>query len=139
MFPAEVGQMARPKSKQRPKLLTEVELELMTVLWQTEKATVREVMELLPGSRKLAYTSVSTILRILEKKKLVRARKEGKAHIYSPAVSKSDYESRSLRHLVDKVFDGTPSAMVLRLLDDEGLSAEELREIQARLKERLDR
>ena len=131
--------MARPKSKTRPKLLTEVELELMTALWQAGHATVREVMERLPKGRKLAYTSVSTILRILEKKKLVRARKEGKAHIYTPAVSKSDYESRSLRHLVDKVFDGTPSAMVLRLLDDEGLSPEELREIQRRLKERLER
>lgn len=131
--------MARPKSKNTPKLLTEVELELMTALWQAGQATVREVMELLPRGRELAYTSVSTILRILEKKKLVRARKEGKAHVYVPTVSKADYESRSLRHLVDKVFDGTPSAMVLRLLDDEGLTAEELREIQARLKERLDR
>jgi predicted transcriptional regulator len=131
--------VARPKSKTRPKLLTEVELELMTALWQAGEATVRDVMERLPKGRELAYTSVSTILRILEKKTLVRARKEGKAHVYSPAVSKSDYEGRSLRHLVDKVFDGTPSAMVLRLLDDEGLSVDELREIQQRLKERLER
>jgi predicted transcriptional regulator len=131
--------MPRPKAKTRPRLLTEVELELMTALWQVGAATVREVLDLLPKERKLAYTSVSTILRILEKKKLVRARKEGKAHVYSPTVTKSDYESRSLRHLVEKVFDGTPSAMVMRLLDDEGLSAEELREIQSRLKERLKR
>ena len=130
--------MGRPKNPTEPKLLTDVELELMTALWQAGEATVRDVLELLPAERKLAYTSVSTILRILEKKKLVRARKEGKAHIYAPTVSKSDYESRSLRDLVDKVFDGTPSAMVMRLLDDEGLTAEELREIQARLEERLD-
>lgn len=129
--------MARPKNKSRPKLLTEVELELMTSLWQAGEATVREVMALLPRGRVLAYTSVSTILRILEKKKLVRTRKDGKAHIYMPAVSKADYEGRSLRHLMEKVFDGTPSAMVMRLLDDEGLTADELREIQARLKERL--
>ena len=129
--------MARPKKTSRPKLLTEVELELMTSLWQAGEATVREVMELLPRSRALAYTSVSTILRILEKKKLVRTRKDGKAHIYMPTVSKSEYEARSLRNLVEKVFDGTPSAMVMRLLDDEGLTADELREIQARLKERL--
>ncbi|ANM31055.1 transcriptional regulator [Acidobacteria bacterium Mor1] len=130
--------MGRPKKEAEPKLLTDVELELMTVLWQTGEATVRDVLEQLPANRQLAYTSVSTVLRILEKKKLVQTRKDGKAHLYAPAVSKTDYESRSVRDLVDKVFDGTPSAMVMRLLDDEGMSAEELREIQARLKERLE-
>jgi len=129
--------VARPKGKERPRLLTEVELELMTALWQAGEATVRDVLELLPFDRKLAYTSVSTILRILERKKLVKARKVGKAHVYRPAVTKSDYETRSLRHLMDKVFDGTPSAMVMRLLDDRGLTTDELRQIQALLEERL--
>jgi len=131
--------MARPKSKARPRLLTEVELELMTALWHLGEATVRDVLELLPADRHLAYTSVSTILRILEKKMLVKTRKVGKAHIYTPALTKSDYESRSLRHLVDKVFDGTPSAMVMRLLDDRGLTKDELRQIQALLEERLQK
>lgn len=131
--------MARPKRNRRPKLLTETELELMTALWQAGEGTVRDVRERLPKHRDLAYTSVSTILRILEKKKLVRARKDGKAHVYAPTVSKAEYEDRSLRHLAEKVFDGTPSAMVLRLLDDEGLSHDELREIQQRLMERLER
>ena len=131
--------MARPKGKARPRLLTEVELELMTALWHSGEATVRDVLESLPPGRKLAYTSVSTILRILEKKKLVKARKVGKAHVYTPALTKSDYESRSLRHLVDKVFDGTPSAMVMRLLDDRGVTKDELRQIQALLEERLQK
>jgi len=129
--------MGRPRRTSRPKLLTEVELELMSALWQLGEGTVRDVLDQLRKGRNLAYTSVSTILRILEDKKLVKSRKIGKAYAYRPAVSKSEYERRSLRHLVDKVFDGAPSAMVLRLLDDEGLSRRELREIQRMLKEKL--
>jgi predicted transcriptional regulator len=129
--------MGRPRRTGRPKLLTEVELELMSTLWQLDEGTVRDVLGLLPRGRSLAYTSVSTILRILEGKRLVKSRKVGKANVYRPTVSKSVYESRSVRHLVDKVFDGTPSAMVMRLLDDEGLSSDELREIQRMLEERL--
>ncbi len=129
--------MGRPRRTGRPKLLTEVELELMSTLWQLDEGTVRDVLGRLPRGRSLAYTSVSTILRILEGKRLVKSRKVGKANVYRPTVSKSVYESRSVRHLVDKVFDGTPSAMVMRLLDDEGLSSDELREIQRMLEERL--
>jgi len=117
--------------------LTEVELELMSTLWQLGEGTVRDVLGRLSRGRNLAYTSVSTILRILEGKRLVKSRRHGKANLYRPAVSKSEYERRSLRHLVDKVFDGTPSAMVMRLLDDEGLSRTDLREIQRMLGERL--
>ena len=130
--------MGRPRRTSRPKLLTEVELELMSTLWQLGEATVRDVLGRLSKGRNLAYTSVSTILRILEGKRLVKSRKVGKANLYRPAVSKSEYERRSLRHLVDKVFDGTPSAMVMRLLDDEGLSRAELREIQRMLGEKLE-
>ncbi len=130
--------MGRPRRTSRPKLLTEVELELMSTLWQLGEATVRDVLGQLSKGRNLAYTSVSTILRILEGKRLVKSRKGGKANLYRPAVSKSEYERRSLRHLVDKVFDGTPSAMVMRLLDDEGLSRAELREIQRMLREKLE-
>ena len=129
--------MGRPRRTSRPKLLTEVELELMSTLWQLGEATVRDVLAHLAKGRNLAYTSVSTILRILEGKRLVKSRRNGKANLYRPAVSKSEYERRSLRHLVDKVFDGTPSAMVMRLLDDEGLSRTDLREIQRMLGERL--
>ena len=129
--------MGRPRRTSRPKLLTEVELELMSTLWQLGEGTVRDVLAHLAPGRSLAYTSVSTILRILEGKRLVNSRRNGKANLYRPAVSKSEYERRSLRHLVDKVFDGTPSAMVMRLLDDEGLSRAELREIQRMLGEKL--
>lgn len=111
-------------------LLTETELELMSVLWQLESATVREILERLPESRKMAYTSASTIVRILEKKGVVGSLKTGKTHIYSPILKKEDYEKKTLNHLVDNVFDGAPSGLVRRLIKDSKISKEELAEIK---------
>ncbi len=129
--------MGRPRRTRRPKLLTDVELELMSTLWQIEEGTVRDVMARLPRGRDLAYTSVSTVLRILEDKKLVRTRRQGRGHLYRPAITKSEYESRSVRNLVDKVFEGAPSAMVMRLLDDEELTLDELEKIRRLFEEKL--
>ncbi len=126
------------KSEPRPeKLLTEVELELMGILWKINEGSVNEVLLHLSPDRKLAYTSVSTVLRILEQKGVVGNRKEGRGHIYFPLLGKVDYEATSLHHLVDKVFDGTPSSLVKRLFDSEKMSAEDLREIQSLLDQRL--
>src|SRR5689334_13213250 len=102
---------------QGEKLLTEVELELMTIVWKLGEATVADVLEQLPLDRTLAYTSVSTILRILEQKGALAARKEGRGHIYVPTIKKSEYEAKTVRHVVNKVFDGTPIALVKQLLD----------------------
>ena len=129
--------MGRPRRTRRPKLLTDVELELMSTLWQIEEGTVRDVMARLPRGRELAYTSVSTVLRILEDKKLVRTRRQGRGHLYRPAITKSEYESRSVRNLVDKVFEGAPSAMVMRLLDDEELTLDQLEKIRRLFEEKL--
>lgn len=133
--------MARPKRDGNPDLLTEVELELMSALWDLGEGTVRDVLGRLPAGRDLAYTSVSTIVRILEKKGLVTSRKAegGRAHLYRPTLPKQEYEGRSVRHMVDKVFDGTPAAMVRRLIDDEGLTRDELRDIERALREKLER
>jgi len=118
------------------RLLTPAELELMAILWSLEEASVAEVIERLPRSRGVAYTTVSTILRILEQKGFVVSRKEGRGHLYSPRVSKEAYETKSLKQLVNKVFDGAPSALVRRLLDENALSREEIHEIQAMLNKR---
>jgi predicted transcriptional regulator len=128
--------MVQKKSKTEVKLLTETELELMTILWRIGQGSVHEVMEGLTSDRDLAYTSVSTILRILEQKKFIQSRKEGRGHIYSPLVLKDHYEGASLQHLVKKVFDGTPSAMVRRLLETDDLSEEELQSIRALVNQR---
>ena len=94
------------KSKES-RLLTETELELMTIVWKLGEGSVADVIAYLPKGRDLAYTSVSTILRILEQKEVLGARKEGRGHVYFPLLQKEDYEARTLKHVVEKVFDGT--------------------------------
>jgi len=130
--------MGGTKSKNKiEKLLTDVELELMNILWRLGEGSVNDVLEELPRERKLAYTSVSTILRILEQKEVLSSRKQGRGHIYIPLIKKNEYESKTVKHLVDKVFEGEPSALVLRLLDTKKLSAEDLSEIKKMLNERM--
>ncbi len=120
------------KNKDTPsKLLTETELELMSILWRIGEGSVADVIGELPQERDLAYTSVSTILRILEQKGVLEARKEGRGHIYVPLLEKSDYEAKTVRHVVDRVFDGVPVALVRQLVDSGQLSSSDLKELKA--------
>lgn len=112
------------------KLLTKVELELMKHLWELGEGTVNDVMVALPDDRKLAYTSVSTILRILEQKGVLHSRKQGRAHIYTPTIERENYETNSLMNYVKTVFDDTPAMLVKRLLDTESLSDNDIEEIK---------
>lgn len=123
--------MKKSKAKEAEgKLLTETELELMVILWKLEEGSVSEVMEHLSKERDLAYTSVSTILRILEQKGILKTRKEGRGHIYIPQVKKSEYEAKTVKHVVDRVFDGTPVALVRQLLDSVKLNEKDLKELK---------
>ncbi len=110
--------------------LTPVEHELMEILWKLGQGTVRDVMSLLPANRNLAYTSVSTILRILQQKNIITAEKIGKQHIYKPLLSKEDYASHSVKKMVNQVFSGNSVNLVAYLVDHHGLSNEEIDAIQ---------
>ncbi len=125
----------RPKKKSE--MMTEVELEFMSRLWDLGEGTVRDVLDALPTSRPLAYTSAATILRILEQKQFVTSTKQGKTFSYTPALTKDSYQSRSLKNLSEKLFDNTPVSLVARLVDDYDLSEEALDEIRALLDRRL--
>jgi len=127
--------MVLRKRKQGDRLLTDVELELMTIIWNQGKTTVKEVADALPKTRPLAYTSVATVMKILEQKGYLRCRKHSHAHTFSPLVEKAAYEKSYLEHVVDNVFDGEPVALVQRLLTAKRLSAAELRAIEATLQE----
>lgn len=118
------------------RLLTDVELELITPLWQLGEGTVHDVLRTLPSARSLAYTSVSTVLRILVGKGVLVVRKEGRGHVYVPLVSKAEYEATSLRHMVQHVFDGAPDALVRRLLQAEELDEQKIAAIRAVLRRR---
>ena len=102
----------------------------MSVLWRIGEGTVNEVMAGLPPTRKPAYTSVSTILRILEQKGVLATRKEGRGHVYVPKISKADYGKKTLKHVVNRVFDGTPVALVRQLLGSVPMKAEEIAELK---------
>ncbi len=117
------------------KLLTDTELEMMRVLWAKGEGNVNEVLAELRAERDLAYTSVSTILRILESKGFLRSRKDGRAHVYRPTLAKSDYEARTLRHVVHHVFDGESVSLVRQLLGSGQVRAEELAELRKLLDE----
>ncbi len=132
-----IGAMAK-KSGGKPlqKPLTATELEMMNVLWRLGPSSVHQVVEALRPQRELAYTSVSTIIRILEQKGYVLSRKEGRGHLYEAAVAKEAYQVASLQHLVSKVFDGTPTLLVQRLVDSEQLDPEELDRIRRALRKK---
>ena len=132
------AQKVKAKHKSHPveKLLTEVELELMSIIWKRGEAAVNDVLESLPSGRHLAYTSVSTILRILEQKEVLKSRKEGRGHVYVPLLRKEDYEAKTVRHVVDKVFDGTPVSLVRQLLSMVALSESELSELRKLLEKK---
>lgn len=118
------------RSKKENKQLTDVELEMMNIIWHIEPCTVHQIMEHLPKERDLAYTSVSTMVRILEQKNFVKSTKDGRGHIYSAAVSREEYETISVSSFVKNVFQGEPSQLVMRLLASDQLSKEDLEQIK---------
>lgn len=116
--------------RRRSEMLTDVELEFMVSLWEIGTGSVRDVMAALEGETKRAYTSVATILKILEDKGYVRSERKERSLIYSPVIQRADYEGRSLKNLSDSLFGGTPTALVARLVDNEDLTDEMIQEIK---------
>lgn len=129
--------MVQRKKIKLEKLLTEVELELMNAVWSLGECTVKDVQEALPKDRDLAYTSVATVMKILEQKGALKSEKKERAHTYQSLVSRSDYEAMSLNHLRANVFGGDPTSMVMRLLNDSDISQKEMETIRSLIEERL--
>ena len=116
--------------------LTDVEHEFMEILWNLGEGTVQDVLDALPQNRDLAYTSVSTILRILEQKKILGIRKLGRKHIYRPLLSKQVFANHSVEKLLHDVFEGDSVGLVSFLLDKKPISMEEIKQIQKLLNEK---
>jgi len=125
--------LARKKSPN----LTEAELRLMDVIWEKGQATVGEVAEALPRDLGLAYNTVLTTLRILEEKGYLRhtKAKEGRAFVYQALVGRDEASRSAVRYLVSRFFRNSPELLVLNLLEDEELTARELRRIRALIAE----
>ena len=114
--------MARSKST----TLTEAELRIMNVLWERHSATVHEVLEALPAKPALAYNSVLTIIRILEKKGYLKHVKDKRAHVYTPQVDRKDATRFEVRHLVSRFFGNSHEQLLLNVLEETSIDAEEL-------------
>jgi predicted transcriptional regulator len=125
--------MLLPPSKSAT--LTEAELRLMDVLWTKGPGTVQQVLESLPTHPALAYNSVLTTIRILEKKGYVTHTKDGRAHVYAPVIERKDATRSEISHLVSRFFKNSHELLLLNILEDKRLDREELK----RLRELLDR
>ena len=121
----------RPKSR----TLTEQELEIMKVVWELHTATVRDVYEALLRRRKIAYTTVMTMMNILEEKGYLKKRAEDKAHVYRPAQAKAKVIRAMVQEFVERVFNGSAEPLLVHLVKDRHLSPEELEKIARAIKE----
>lgn len=113
--------------------LTEAELRIMEVLWQRKSGTVQQVLEGLTQKPALAYNSVLTIIRILEKKGYVEHVKDGRAHIYAPVIAREDARRSEVRHLVSRFFKNSQDQLALNILEERGLDRTEIERLKQML------
>lgn len=122
-----------------PKSLTPLEALIMDVVWDHGEVTVRQVQHALHPKRQLAYTSVLTMMQVLERKNVVRSRREGRANVYQATVSRTRFGLRSASDVVNSFFAGSVPAMVSHFADADSLSAEDLRQLEAIVSEATKR
>ena len=109
---------------------SELELQILGLLWEQGPMTVREVLERLSDGKDRAYTTVLTILQIMAKKKFVRRQTDGRAHIYTARVTREEVTGPLLSGLVHHAFGGRATAAMAQMLDASELDAGELRQLR---------
>jgi BlaI family transcriptional regulator, penicillinase repressor len=115
---------------------TDRELDIMTVLWERGPSTVAEVQKALGDP--LAYTTVLTLLRVLEEKGHVSHVEEGRAHRFVPLVDREQASGSALRRIKERLFGDSAELLLARLIDDESLSSEEIERLRDLLERRLE-
>ena len=113
------------------KIFTDREMEIMRIVWELGEASARQIQERLGAGRH--YNSVMTIIRVLEKKRRLMHREEGRAHIYRPAESQEKSRSRVLRELVKHVFGGSSTSLVLHLAETGELTKEDIEDVRRKM------
>jgi BlaI family transcriptional regulator, penicillinase repressor len=114
-------------ARRRTRLLTEREAEIMRLLWERGSATAEEVRSALNGEPH--DSTVRTLLRVLEAKGHIRHTTQGKTYVYRPVMAQDKAQRTALRNLLARFFGGSAESLVLRLLEEEHLSAEDLEEL----------
>ena len=115
-------------TKKRDAPLTPLELEIMTVLWTNGESNVQAVQQALP--RELAYTTVQTVLNILQRKGRVKRTKHDRAFFYKPIVSRSEVAQSALRDMVKRMFGGSAESLVMSLVETRELTPKKLEHLQ---------
>ena len=105
----------------------------MKIVWEFESATVRDVYEALLKRRKVAYTTVMTMMKILEQKRYLKKTQADRAYVYRPAQPKTQVVGAMVREFVNRVFNGSAEPLLVHLVEEHNLSQEDLEEI-ARLR-----
>jgi BlaI family penicillinase repressor len=122
----------RPPSK----TLTDQELEIMKIVWVRQTATVRDVYEALLERRKVAYTTVMTMMKILENKGYLHRKQVDRAYVYRPAQPKNQVIGKMVRDFVNRVFNGSAEPLLVHLIEDRRLTGDEIEEIRRLIGER---
>jgi predicted transcriptional regulator len=110
--------------------LTDAESDVMAVVWRLRRASVNDVLTAMNETRAVTYSTVQTMLRILETKGYLRHDKVARAFVYRPVIDERQARRRALRHLVRRLFDGSPSLLVLNVLEDEDLDPAEREQLR---------
>ena len=105
--------------------LTDLEIDIMNIVWRLRRATVRQIVDSLRDHRPLAYTTVQTVLSILTQKGVVRYTREGRAFVYTAIVKPEGVRREVIQAVVDKLFAGSSQSLVLHLIESDALTAEE--------------
>lgn len=121
--------MARPQSEHP----TELELEILKILWEESPLLVRDIRAQLAdqANRQLTHSSVVTMLNIMHRKGYVRRRKQGKSFLFTPKENRTRVTGRMVKDMLSKLFDGSPTALMLNLLESTDVDAEEYAELRA--------
>jgi predicted transcriptional regulator len=121
--------------KPNPAVLTPLELEIMKVVWQKKETTVRDVYEVLRERRKVAYTTVMTMMGVLEGKGHLKRRRDERAYVYRPTRPESAALRSMVREFVDRVFDGAAQPLLVQLVKDRRLTRKELEDLAREIEE----
>src|SRR5215813_9831964 len=122
--------------KSSKSILTDQELEIMKIVWLKGSATVRDVYEELLTRRKIAYTTVMTMMGILEQKGHLRKSADERAYVYTPVQPQREVVGNMVQDFVKRVFNGSAKPLLVHLVEDQKLSTEELDEIRKLLKDK---
>lgn len=113
--------------------LTAAELRIMNALWLKGSGTVQSILDSLSQKPALAYNSVLTTIRVLERKGYIEHSKDGRAHVYVPLVGRKEATRSEISHLVGRFFKNSHEQLVLNILEDRGIEADELNRLRAML------